>query len=150
VTEPDLSADLDQVCVDRRRRGLRMNPKQLETRGNPPALLELPRGVTAGVFAVAPAAGLSSSIEDGFRRQLDTLPADTRRLLQLAAADPVGEPLLVWRAALGESRMKRVAVGRGGRAIRRGRHRTSTRQTRASTGLQITLSRLTSDAVHGF
>ena len=43
--------------------------------------------------------GLSGSIEDGFRRRLDALPADTRRLLQLAAADPVGEPLLLWRAA---------------------------------------------------
>ena len=32
-------------------------------------------------------------------RRLDALPADTRRLLQLAAADPVGDPLLVWRAA---------------------------------------------------
>jgi DNA-binding CsgD family transcriptional regulator len=30
---------------------------------------------------------------------VEPLPADTRRLLQLAAADPVGEPLLVWRAA---------------------------------------------------
>ena len=46
-----------------------------------------------------PRLGLSGSIEDGFRRRLDALPADTRRLLQLAAADPVGEPLLVWRAA---------------------------------------------------
>jgi DNA-binding CsgD family transcriptional regulator/tetratricopeptide (TPR) repeat protein len=74
-----------------------------ETRGNPLALLELPRGMSpaelAGGFAVAPAAGLSGRIEDGFRRQLDALAADTRRLLQLAAADPVGEPLLVWRAA---------------------------------------------------
>jgi DNA-binding CsgD family transcriptional regulator/tetratricopeptide (TPR) repeat protein len=74
-----------------------------ETRGNPLALLELPRGMSAaelaGGFAVTPAAGLSDSIEDGFRRRLDDLPADTRRLLQLAAADPVGEPLLLWRAA---------------------------------------------------
>jgi DNA-binding CsgD family transcriptional regulator len=74
-----------------------------ETRGNPLALLELPRGMTAaelaGGFAVAPAAALSGSIEDRFRRQLDALPVDTRRLLQLAAADPVGEPLLLWRAA---------------------------------------------------
>ena len=52
-------------------------------RGNPLPLLELPRG----------------SIEDGFLRQLDALPADSRRLLQLAAADPVDEPLLLWRAA---------------------------------------------------
>jgi DNA-binding CsgD family transcriptional regulator len=74
-----------------------------ETRGNPLALLELPHGMSAaelaGGFAVPPAAGLSRSIEDGFRRRLDALPADTRRLLQLAAADPVGEPWLVWRAA---------------------------------------------------
>jgi DNA-binding CsgD family transcriptional regulator len=74
-----------------------------ETRGNPLALLELPRGVSAaelaGGFAVPAPAGLSDSIEDGFRRRLDALPADTRRLLQLAAADPVGEPLLVWQAA---------------------------------------------------
>ena len=74
-----------------------------ETRGNPLALLELPRGMSAaelaGGFAVPAPVGLSGSIEDGFRRRLDALPADTRRLLQLAAADPVGEPLLVWRAA---------------------------------------------------
>jgi DNA-binding CsgD family transcriptional regulator len=74
-----------------------------ETRGNPLALLELPRGRSAaelaGGFAAPAAAGLSGSIEDGFRRRLDALPADTRRLLQLAAADPVAEPLLVWRAA---------------------------------------------------
>jgi DNA-binding CsgD family transcriptional regulator len=74
-----------------------------ETRGNPLALLELPRGRSpaelAGGFAIPAAGGLSGSIEDGFRRRLDALPADTRRLLQLAAADPVAEPLLVWRAA---------------------------------------------------
>ena len=74
-----------------------------ETRGNPLALLELPRGMSAaelaGGFAPPSAAGLAGRIEDGFRRRLDALPADTRRLLQLAAADPVGEPLLVWRAA---------------------------------------------------
>jgi DNA-binding CsgD family transcriptional regulator len=74
-----------------------------ETRGNPLALLELPRGMNAadlaGGFSVPAPGGLSGGIEDGFRRRLDDLPADTRRLLQLAAADPVGEPLLVWRAA---------------------------------------------------
>ena len=74
-----------------------------ETRGNPLALLELTRGLTpaemAGGFGLTGGVPLSTSIEDGFRRRLDALPADTRRLLQLAAADPVGEPLLVWRAA---------------------------------------------------
>ena len=74
-----------------------------ETRGNPLALLELPRGLTpaelAGGFGLPGAVPLSGSIEESFRRRLDALPAETRRLLLLAAADPVGEPLLVWRAA---------------------------------------------------
>ena len=74
-----------------------------ETRGNPLALLELPRGLTpaelAGGFGLPDAVPLSGRIEDSFRRRLDALPADAGRLLQLAAADPVGEPLLVWRAA---------------------------------------------------
>ena len=74
-----------------------------ETRGNPLALLELPQGLTpaelAGGFGLPGAMPLAGSIEESFRRRLDALPADTRRLLRLAAADPVGEPLLVWRAA---------------------------------------------------
>jgi len=76
-----------------------------ETRGNPLALLELPRGVTpadlAGGFALPGEVPLSGRIEESFGRRLAALPAETRRLLQLAAADPVGEPLLVWRAAAG-------------------------------------------------
>ncbi len=74
-----------------------------ETRGNPLALLELARGSTpaelAGGFATPTVSGLSDSIEESFRRRLEMLPADTRRLVVLAAADPVGEPMLVWRAA---------------------------------------------------
>jgi DNA-binding CsgD family transcriptional regulator len=74
-----------------------------ETRGNPLALLELLKGWTpaelAGGFGLPGEASLSRTIEDSFSRRLDALPADTRRLLQLAAADPVGEPSLVWRAA---------------------------------------------------
>jgi DNA-binding CsgD family transcriptional regulator len=73
-----------------------------ETRGNPLALLELPRGMTAAELAGGfglPGPVASGDIEEGFRRRLELLEADTRRLLQLAAADPVGEPLLVWRAA---------------------------------------------------
>ena len=74
-----------------------------ETGGNPLALLELPRGMSAaelaGGFAL-PGPLAPRGIEDAVRqRRIDPLPADTRRLLQLAAADPVGEPLLVWRAA---------------------------------------------------
>jgi DNA-binding CsgD family transcriptional regulator len=74
-----------------------------ETRGNPLALLELPRGLTpadlAGGFGLPGPVPLARSIEESFQRRLDALPAETRRLLRLAAADPVGEPLLVWRAA---------------------------------------------------
>jgi hypothetical protein len=74
-----------------------------ETRGNPLALLELPQGLTpgelAGGFGLPGAAPLTSPIEDSFRRQLDAMPDQTRRLLQLAAADPSGDRALVWRAA---------------------------------------------------
>src|SRR5215469_12204722 len=74
-----------------------------ETRGNPLALLELPRGLTpaelAGGFGLPGAAPLAGRIEDSFARQLAALPDQTRRLLQLAAADPSGDMALVWRAA---------------------------------------------------
>jgi len=74
-----------------------------ETRGNPLALLELPRGLgpaeLAGGFGLPGAAPLTGRIEDSFARQLDALSADTRRLVQLAAADPSGDWVLVWRAA---------------------------------------------------
>jgi DNA-binding CsgD family transcriptional regulator len=72
-----------------------------ETRGNPLALLELPRSSTpahlAGGFGLPRA--LPGRIEDSFRRRVDALPAQARRLLLLAAADPTGDPVLVWRAA---------------------------------------------------
>ncbi len=74
-----------------------------EAEGNPLALLELPRGMTpaelAGGFGLPAAGSLTGRIEDSFRRQLDALPAQTRRLLLLAAADPSGDSSLVWRAA---------------------------------------------------
>ena len=74
-----------------------------ETRGNPLALLELPRGLTpaelAGGFGLPDAPALSGRIEESFRRQLAALPAATRRLLLVAAAEPVGEPVLLWHAA---------------------------------------------------
>src|SRR5580693_1006381 len=65
-----------------------------ETRGNPLALLELPRGLTsaelAGGFGLPSALGLSGRIEDSFRRRFAELPVDTQRLLMVAAAEPVG------------------------------------------------------------
>jgi DNA-binding CsgD family transcriptional regulator len=69
-----------------------------ETRGNPLALLELPRGVP-GMPGVAGPPGSPGRIEDSFRRRLEVLPAATQRLLLVAAAEPTGEPGLVWRAA---------------------------------------------------
>jgi len=72
-----------------------------ETRGNPLALLELPRSSTpallAGGFGLPGA--LPGRIEDSFRNRVDALPVQARRLLLLAAADPTGDPVLVWRAA---------------------------------------------------
>jgi DNA-binding CsgD family transcriptional regulator len=74
-----------------------------ETRGNPLALLELPRGLTAaelaGGFGLPGALPLAGRIEDSFRRQIEALPAQTRLLLLVAAADPTGDPALMWRAA---------------------------------------------------
>ena len=45
------------------------------------------------------AAALPQQIEDSFQRQLAPLPTDTRQLLLIAAAEPLGDPVLVWRAA---------------------------------------------------
>jgi AAA ATPase-like protein len=75
----------------------------VETRGNPLAILELPRGLTpaqlAGGFGLPEALPLSAGIEQSFTRRLARLPRDAQRLLLLAAADPVGDPALLWRAA---------------------------------------------------
>ncbi|HEY5395826.1 MAG TPA: AAA family ATPase, partial [Trebonia sp.] len=74
-----------------------------ETRGNPLALLELPDGLSpaelAGGFGLPRAAPLTGRAGHAFDRQLAALPAQTRRLVLLAAADPSGDRSLVWRAA---------------------------------------------------
>jgi DNA-binding CsgD family transcriptional regulator len=74
-----------------------------ETRGNPLALLEWPRALTtqqwAGGFGLPGAVRLPGGVEEGFRRRLDVLPEQSRRLLLIAAADPLGDAGLVWRAA---------------------------------------------------
>jgi DNA-binding CsgD family transcriptional regulator len=102
LREEDARALLDSVLtgpLDERVRDLIV----AETRGNPLALLELVRGVPpadlAGGFGLSGAAPVSGRVEETFRRRVDALPAGTRRLLQLAAADPVGDPVLVWQAA---------------------------------------------------
>jgi DNA-binding CsgD family transcriptional regulator/tetratricopeptide (TPR) repeat protein len=82
-----------------------------DSHGNPLALLELPRGLTSaqltGGFGPSGALPLDGRIEESFGRQLAALPAQTLRLMQLAAADPSGDPVLVWRAA------GRLAIGPG-------------------------------------
>ena len=78
-----------------------------ETGGNPLALLELPRGLTAAQLASgfgllgaqAQSGALPGRIEESFARRLEALPEESQRLLLLAAAEPAGDPLLVWRAA---------------------------------------------------
>src|SRR6202022_4346717 len=94
LLESVLPAPLDERVLDR---------IVLETHGNPLALLELPRGLTpiqlAGGFGLPAAVPLSASIEESFTRRLARLPGDGRRLLLVAAADPVGDTALVWRAA---------------------------------------------------
>ncbi|MFI0352547.1 AAA family ATPase [Actinomadura sp. 9N407] len=74
-----------------------------EARGNPPALLALPRELPyaelAGGFGAATARTLTGRIDDGLRRRLERLPSGTRQLLLLASAEPLGDPALLWRAA---------------------------------------------------
>jgi hypothetical protein len=75
-----------------------------ETRGNPLALLELPRlGRTlaelAGGFGLSDGLALSGRIEQSLAERLAPLPPKTRLLLLVAAAESVGDPVLVWRAA---------------------------------------------------
>jgi hypothetical protein len=94
LLESALPARLDESVLER---------IVAETGGNPLALLELPRGLTpaqlAGGFGLPAALPLSTGIEQSFRRRLARLPRDARRLLLLAAAEPVGDLALLWRAA---------------------------------------------------
>jgi DNA-binding CsgD family transcriptional regulator len=82
-----------------------------EARGNPLALLELPRGLTAaqlaGGFGLPGALSLSGRIEESFVTRMGALPAETRRLLLVAAAEPLGDPALLRRAA------ERLGITRG-------------------------------------
>ena len=74
-----------------------------EARGNPLALIELPRGLTpaelAGGFGLPDARPLASRIEHTFLQRVQTLPRDTQLLLLTAAAEPLGDLSLLWRAA---------------------------------------------------
>jgi DNA-binding CsgD family transcriptional regulator len=102
LAESDARALLDSVVtgpLDERVR----DRVVAETRGNPRALLELAHGLTpeelAGGFGSPGAAVMPVRIEKGFRRRLAPLSQATRLLLLVAAAEPVADPVLVWRAA---------------------------------------------------
>ena len=74
-----------------------------ETNGNPLALLELPRWLTPTELMLGPvptSTTLISRLEQGFLRQLEPLPEQTRRLLLVAAAEPLGSAELLWRAVV--------------------------------------------------
>jgi DNA-binding CsgD family transcriptional regulator len=74
-----------------------------ETRGNPLALIELPRGQTpaqlAGGFGLPDARPLTNRIEQAFLQRVEGLPRESQLLLLAAAAEPLGDATLLWRAA---------------------------------------------------
>jgi DNA-binding CsgD family transcriptional regulator len=111
VLETGLRARLDPAIGDR---------LVAETRGNPLALLELPRAMTpaefAGGFGVPSPGRVAGRVEEGFVRRIERLPSDTQRLLLVAATEPLGDPGLVWRAAAtlgipGDSATPAIAEG---------------------------------------
>ena len=73
-----------------------------ESRGNPLALLELPHGLSpgdlAGGYGLPRALSVQGKTQENFRARLDALPDDTRTLLLAGAAEPTGDPALLWRA----------------------------------------------------
>jgi DNA-binding CsgD family transcriptional regulator len=74
-----------------------------ETGGNPLALLELPKGMTAaelaGGFGLPHAGAIQLQIEDSYQRRVRGLPPQSQQLMLLAAADSIGDAATVWRAA---------------------------------------------------
>ena len=75
----------------------------VESRGNPLALVELPRGLTsaqlAGGFGMHAAGPMHAGIEESFQRRVASLPREARLLILIAASEPTGDTTLVWRAA---------------------------------------------------
>ncbi|WP_203949798.1 AAA family ATPase, partial [Planotetraspora thailandica] len=102
LSDNDARALLDSVTPGRLDERVR-NRIVAETQGNPLALLELPRGLTAaelaGGFGRPDARPLVNQIEQSFLRRVQALPAETQQLLLIAAAEPVGDVTLLTRAA---------------------------------------------------
>ncbi|MFG2884775.1 ATP-binding protein [Streptomyces sp. NPDC048297] len=74
-----------------------------EAHGVPLAVLELARRATpgqlAGGFAVPDLSTPSARIESLYADRVAALPHESRLLLLIAAAEPLGDPVLIWRAA---------------------------------------------------
>jgi DNA-binding CsgD family transcriptional regulator len=74
-----------------------------ETQGNPLALLELPRDMSAaelaGGYYRPDARPLVGQMEERFAARINKLPNETQRVLAVAAAEPVGDAMLLLRAA---------------------------------------------------
>jgi DNA-binding CsgD family transcriptional regulator len=105
LAEPEARALLESAVSGRL--DVRVRDRMLaEAHGNPLALLELPRWFTSAELSFGPGPGsttrrrsLTSRMEEGFRRQLGALPQPSRLLLVAAAAEPLGDVGLLWRAA---------------------------------------------------
>jgi DNA-binding CsgD family transcriptional regulator len=101
LDEHDAHALLASAVVGRLDTGVR-DRMIAETRGNPLALLELPGRMTAaelaGGFEPAVGVDLPAHIEDHYLERIGELPEPTRQLMLLAAAEPLGDAALVWRA----------------------------------------------------
>lgn len=89
-----VSTPIDEVMRDR---------VVADARGNPLALLELPRSTSATHLASALVVPASASaprrVEELYLRRSESLPPPTRLLLLLAAAEPTADPTLLWSAA---------------------------------------------------
>ena len=125
LREADAHTLLDSVTHAGLDRGIRARIVA-ETRGNPLALLELPRGLTAtglaGGLGLLNAETLPGRIEQSFLGRVERLPEQTRRLLLVAAAEPVGDPALCGVPPFGSASTRR----RLSRAARTGCSRSTT------------------------
>lgn len=101
LKDADASALLDSAIPGRLDERVR-DRIVAESNGNPLALLELPKGLTAaelaGGFRRPDARPTANLIEQSFLRRVRALSVETQRLLLTAAAEPVGDATLLWRA----------------------------------------------------
>jgi DNA-binding CsgD family transcriptional regulator len=102
LDEPDARALLSRAVLGRLDDRVR-DRIIVETRGNPLALVELSQRMSpserAGGFAPPAAGDLPSQLEERYLRRVAGLPEATQRLMLLAAAEPLGDATLLWRAA---------------------------------------------------